>query len=130
MTTGPHHPAERRGQRWALVAGGILLLVAGWTVPGWLLSDGLDRHSDPVARGAAIDALDLADITCLANPVTPLFTTAVRVVEVRSVPGSCTSGPNPGGARGDHMVKIRAHGPFGVPLRTLTATCGGAHLMC
>jgi hypothetical protein len=77
-----------------------------------------------------LDALDLASTTCLENPASGLLTTAVRVADVRSVPGSCTVGPNPGGAAGDHLVEIRVHGPFGIPLRTLTATCGGAHVSC
>lgn len=122
--------AERQPRRWPRVGAAVLLLAAGWLVPRWTLSDGVDRYSNPVARVAATDALDLASATCLASPGTGLFTTVVRVADVRSTPGSCTIGPNPGGALGDYVVKIRVHGPYGVPLRTLTGTCGGAHLVC
>jgi hypothetical protein len=122
--------AERDSRRLLRVGAAVLLLAAGWLVPRWTLSDGVDRYSDPVARVAAMDALDLASTTCLASPGTGLFTTAVRVADVRPVPGSCTVGPNPGGAAGNYVVKLRVHGPFGVPLRTLTGTCGGAHLVC
>ncbi|HEX8361244.1 MAG TPA: hypothetical protein VF613_14110 [Longimicrobium sp.] len=117
-------------RRWVVPCAAVLLLASGWLVPRWTLSDGVDRYSDPVARGAAIDALDLASTTCLATPGSGLIATAVRVSEVRSVPGSCTIGPDPGGAAGDYVVKIRVHGPFAVPVRTFTATCGGAHLTC
>jgi len=124
------HGAARDGRRLPITAAVILVLAAGWLVPRWALSDGVDRYRDPVARGAALDALDLASTTCLENPVSGLLTTAVRVSEVRAVPGSCTVGPNPGGAAGDHLVRMRVHGPFGIPLRTFTATCGGAHIAC
>lgn len=119
----------RPGSPW-LAAAAVLLLAAGWFLPPRLLSDGVGRYTAPVEREVAGEALELARITCLEHPASRLLVRQVRVSEVREVPGSCTMGPDPGGPTAEFVATVRAHGPFGVPLRSMLATCGGNAVVC
>lgn len=122
-------PLDRPGAWWRAAAA-VLLLAAGWFLPPRLLSDGVDRYPAPVEREVAAQALELARITCLEHPASRLLVRQVRVSAVREVPGSCTMGPDPGGPTGALVATVRAHGPFGVPLGTMRATCGGNAVVC
>lgn len=125
--TQPNPPRRSRAR---VAAAAATLIALGWWLPGVLIGDGVDRLRDPARRAAAGDAIDLAASTCLENPAARLLVRAVRVSQVRRVPGSCTVGPAPEGADPDLRVVLRAYGPFGVPIRTITATCGGNHVTC
>ena len=107
-----------------------LLLAAGYLLPRHLLSDGIDRHAAPLARAVASEALHLAHVTCLEHPATRLFVTAVRVGDVREVPGSCVLGLSRDSTTAEFVAIIRTHGPFGVPMRSMRATCGGQAITC
>lgn len=107
-----------------------VLLAAGWYLPRHLITDGVDRHAAPLERTVAAEALDLAHITCLEHPATRLFVTAVRVADVRPVPGSCELGMSRDSATEDFVAIVRTHGPFGMPMRSMRATCGGQAITC
>jgi len=116
-----------RGLAIALAVLGVVMI--GGAVPR-RMSDGVGRIADPVERRVAGDAVELASMTCLENPIAYALTPTVRVAEVRRDAGSCVAGPAPEGAVADYVVELRALGPFGIPLRTFTATCGGNHVTC
>jgi hypothetical protein len=118
--------------RRALLTAGALgvLLAAGYLLPRHLLSDNVDRHAAPVERTVAAEALDLARITCLEHPATRLFVTVVRVTDVREVPDSCVLGLSRDSATAEFVAIVRTHGPFGLPMRSMRATCGGQAIAC
>ena len=118
--------------RRALVTAAALpvLLAAGYLLPRHLISDGVNGHPAPLARIVASEALDLAHVTCLEHPATRLLVTAVRVADVREVPGSCILGLSRDSATAEFVAIVRAHGPFGIPMRSMRATCGGQAITC
>lgn len=120
----------RAARGWALSGALLLVLAAGWLLPRHLMSDGVDRHAAPLERTVAAEALDLAHIICLEHPASRLFVTAVRVADVRPVAGSCELGPSRDPTTAEFVAIVRAHGPFGIPLRSMRATCGGQAITC
>lgn len=111
------------------VAGIVLtLLLVGWSIPRFLIRDGVDRFAgDPVthavAEGALSGAWQLQD-----SPFARLVTPAARVVEVWRDPGHCP-GSEPGGreAHAGYRASVRLYTFFGLPAGTIHVTCGGWH---
>jgi hypothetical protein len=126
----PDGRERRRGGGLLAAAVLALVLLAGWMVPRHLVGDGVDGRTVPVERRVAAAALETAEMVCLDNPATRLWTPRLRVTEVRRVPGSCRMMPDPADPGSDYQVTLKAHGPFGIAVRTLTATCAGAHVAC
>jgi hypothetical protein len=114
--------------RWLLL--GTVALVAGWWLPGALIGDGVERFADPVHRAVAGEAVDVVGAVCLSNPASRVLARAIRVSKVETVSGSCTVGPAPADATADMRAIVRAYGPFGIPIRSVTATCGGTYVAC
>jgi hypothetical protein len=114
---------------WKLVIFALVVTI-GIAAP-YTISDGVDRFSDRTERLVAIEAITIAEIVCLGNPIARLIIPRTRVTDVRVVPGSCETMKGAPGLRGsDWQATLKAHGPFGIPLRTLTATCGGTAVAC
>ena len=109
------------------VAGIVLaFLLIGWSIPKFLIRDGVDRFAgDPATHAVAEDALfgawQLQD-----NPFARLLTPAARVVAVWADPGHCPIA-EPGGqeAHAGYRARVRLYTLFGVPAGTIHVTCGG-----
>lgn len=109
----------------ALFAAGVGI-AAPYAVP-----DGVDDFRGPVERRVAAEALLLAEIACLDHPLAGLVTPRVRVRKVWLERGSCEVMRGASGLAGsDWRATVRAYGPFGVPLRSFAATCGGSAVLC
>jgi hypothetical protein len=114
--------------RWLLL--GTVALVTGWWLPGAVIGDGVERFTDPAHRAVAGEAVDVVGAVCLGNPASRVLARAVRVSKVESVSGSCTVGPAPADGTADMQATVRAYGPFGIPIRSVTAACGGTYVAC
>ena len=114
--------------RWLLLV--TVALVAGWWLPSALIGDGVERFADPEHRAVAEEAVDVVGAVCLSNPASRVLARALRVSKVETVPGSCTVGPAPVDGTADMQATVRAYGPFGIPIRSVTATCGGTYVAC
>ncbi|HEX8317740.1 hypothetical protein [Longimicrobium sp.] len=114
--------------RWLLLV--TVTLVAGWWLPGALIGNGVERFADPAHRVVAGEAVDIVGAVCLGNPASRVFARALRVYKVETASGSCTVGPAPADGTADMQATVRAYGPFGIPIRSVTATCGGTYVAC
>ena len=108
-----------------LAGGLLLLLLAGWLIPRHLISDGVDRFSDPARRAVAGRAVEAAWLL-QDNPIARAAAPGARVVEVRADPGHC-SPAEPGGREpyADYRARVRYHTFFGLPAGTVYVRCGG-----
>jgi hypothetical protein len=112
----------------AASAATALLLIAGWYVPHRVVGDGIDHFADDpakqvVAQGAYNGAWMLQD-----NPVLRGLTPAVRVTEVKRVPGHCSAGdPGSNEPNADYQARVQLYTFFAIPAGVVYATCGGWH---
>ncbi len=109
--------------------GGVIsfgyLLVFAWSLPLWLLDDGVNQYQhDPtmyaVAQRAVQDAWMHND-----NPIGRLLMPAARVVSVTKVPGHCPSGPGADQPYAEYRARVRYYTVFAIPAATLYVSCGG-----
>lgn len=105
-----------------------LLLFVGWYVPRRVVSNGIDRFAGDraahlVAQEAYYGAWMLRD-----NLVLRGLTPAVRVVEVKLVPGHCPAGdPGSDEPYADYQARVQFYTLFAIPAGVVYITCGGRH---
>ncbi len=111
-------------QRYVVVLFGIVLcLLLGWVAPSKLISDGLNsEYSVPYV---AKNGYRTASLIVFGNPLSRLFVTTVRVVDVEYAPGHCRSGASESRSLRDYRAVIQVYGPFGIPSGKYDASCGG-----
>lgn len=107
----------------------VLLLWAGYVLPTRMIPRGTepDGRRSPVETVVAREAWAGAWVVMLDNPLQKLWYRAARVAEVERAPGHCR-GDAPadvGPERRTWRARVRLHGWFGVPLRSIYVRCGG-----
>lgn len=114
-------PRSRLAWRLPVVAAGtVLVLALSFVVPVGI-GDGLARL--PAGRReAGREALGLAVMGCLDNPIQRAFTRAARL---RWLHPAWQPGDEPSPAwRPEIAARVRTYGPFGVPLQHITVLAG------
>ena len=105
-------------------------LALGHIVARVVVPDGTAAFAnDPQRTTTAVNAYDLAQTVCLRRAVVRWVLPAARVTRVAHAPGHCED-PGPDPSVQDYRATIRVHTLFGIPLSTITATCGGQSISC
>lgn len=124
-TTTP--PISRIAIRFAILT---TVFILGWWLPYKSIPSGVYNFPAGPKQTVAGEAF-MTYYLVYGNPLSRLAVPAVRVVAVQRAPDECTMRGGPHGSAlslSDYSADIRLHGPFGIPVGTMRATCGGSQI--